>query len=421
MQPLKITLYGNYYDCQIYRGRLYLWTFDGDLCVYDWNRLVDSFIVDGVDALPLRYGFQDGRYLYRQSIQQIFEDIEFKELLSKKYIKASKIKHIVSENDVAYCLIGKQDSPSGRLPLDTEIYNSNLYYSNDEGFYRTTAHRPIYAKYMVSTKPIKVWDGKALSIVANDYPQMALSAGSDGLLEYSLSNSVKSLSLKIVEPNLYKVSDKFSLYSNYIYESIFSSSRQGGSYISQFKFEKYKDKYFGKEKSYRNYDREIEEREFDGYEESKDGTICWGVQDKIYMATSQKVKVMKYNKWNAEGGDRMHTIETKNNKHDSMIIKGGAAIFGNIIEYEDGLLVMRSDGKKTWIPGEITRWRVYPRSLNYLNHLHVILDDRIEFYSFNHDYFIDQSQKVMGTEYIEPRPRGSNVVQDIGYFDLMPY
>jgi hypothetical protein len=257
--------------------------------------------------------------------------------------------------------------------------------------------------------------------VANDYPQMALSAGSDGLLEYSLSNSVKSLSLKTVEHNLYKVSDKFSLYSNYIYESIFSSSRQGGSYISLFKFERHKDEYYGKERLYRNYDREMEEREFDGCEKLDDGALCWGIQDKIYIASSKRVKVLKYNKWNVDGNVRMHTIDTKNNKHESMMVKGGAAIFGNIIEYEDGLLVMRSDGKNTWIPGEITRWRVYPRSLNYLNHLHVILEDRIEFYSFNHDYFIDQSQKVMGTEYSEPRPRRSDVVQDTGYYDLMPF
>lgn len=418
---MKITLYGNYYDCQIYRGRLYLWTFDGALCVYDWNRLVDSFMVDGVDALPFRYGFQDGRYLYRHSVRQIFEDDEFKDLLSKKYIKASKTNNVASESDVACCLIGKQDSPSGHLPIDTEIYNSNLYYSTEEGFYRTTAHRPINAKYMVSTKPIKVWDGKAISIVANDYPQMALSAGSDGLLEYSLSNSVKSMSLKTVEPNLYRVSDKFSLYSNYIYESIFSSSRHGGSYISLFKFEKYKDEYYGNERSYRNYDREMDEQEFDGNEVSNDGTLCWGIQDKIYIATSQKVKVLKYNKWNASGNVGMHTIETRCNKHDSIIVKGGAAIFGNIIEYADGLLVMRSDGKKTWIPGEITRWRVYPRSLNYLNHLHVILDDRIEFYSFNHDYFVDQSQKIMGTEYIEPRPRKSDSGQNDYYADFLPY
>lgn len=31
MQPIKITLAGDYFDCQIYRGRLYLRTFNGAL------------------------------------------------------------------------------------------------------------------------------------------------------------------------------------------------------------------------------------------------------------------------------------------------------------------------------------------------------------------------------------------------------
>ena len=44
MQPLKISILGDYFDCQIYRGRLYLWTFDGDLKVYDSNSLVKSLI-----------------------------------------------------------------------------------------------------------------------------------------------------------------------------------------------------------------------------------------------------------------------------------------------------------------------------------------------------------------------------------------
>lgn len=421
MQPLKITLYGNYYDCQIYRGRLYLWTFDGDLCIYDWNQLVDTIIKEGCDPLPMRYGFQDGRYLYRPSIQQIFEDAEFKALLAQKYMKASKENYVASEPDVACCLIGKQDTLSGHLPIETEIYNSNLYYSTDEGFYRTTAHKPLSSKYKVSTKPIKIWDGKIVSMVANDYPQMALSAGSDGLFEYSLSNAVLELSLKKVEPRLYKVSDKFSLYSNYIHESIFSSAKPGGAYISLFKFEKYKSEYYEREKLFRNYDREMGEKELDGYEESNKETLCWGVQDKIYIATPQKVKVIKYGRWSEETSDRMQLIDTKSNKHSALMIKGGAAIFGSIIEYEDGLLVMRSDGKKTWIPGEVTRWRVYPRSLNYLNHLHVILEDRIEFYSFNHDYFVDQSHKVMGSEYLEPSPRKTNNVLDVGYYDYLPF
>ncbi|HRX96433.1 MAG TPA: hypothetical protein P5514_05765, partial [Bacteroidales bacterium] len=73
--------------------------------------------------------------------------------------------------------------------------------------------------------------------------------------------------------------------------------------------------------------------------------------------------------------------------------------FGNIIECENALVIAQSDGNTFTIPGPITRWRVYPRSLNYENHLHVILDDRIEIYSFHHDYFLSQTDKSIGIQF----------------------
>lgn len=70
------------------------------------------------------------------------------------------------------------------------------------------------------------------------------------------------------------------------------------------------------------------------------------------------------------------------------IISGSAAYFGNIVEFYDGLWVIRSDGEITKVNKPVTRWRIFPRSINYENQLHVILDDRLDIYSFNHDYFI---------------------------------
>jgi hypothetical protein len=48
------------------------------------------------------------------------------------------------------------------------------------------------------------------------------------------------------------------------------------------------------------------------------------------------------------------------------------------------------------IPGEPVNWRVFPRSKHYANHLHVVYDDRLEVWSFNHDYFLDQKKKRLG-------------------------
>ena len=52
--------------------------------------------------------------------------------------------------------------------------------------------------------------------------------------------------------------------------------------------------------------------------------------------------------------------------------------------------------------------------MNYENHLHVILDDRIEIYSFNHDYFLNQEDKEIGIEFKAQKHSRS---QRKSYFD----
>jgi hypothetical protein len=52
--------------------------------------------------------------------------------------------------------------------------------------------------------------------------------------------------------------------------------------------------------------------------------------------------------------------------------------------------------------------------MNYENHLHVILDDRIEIYSFNHDYFLDQEEKNIGIQFTSEKHKRT---RRTSYFD----
>lgn len=397
MQPLKITLLGDYYDCQLYRGRLYLWTFDGDLRIYDWDRLVDMVVDRDGDWLTFLYGYKDGRYMYSHKTKQLFEDEEFKKIVLRRYISSQKRKHVLSEKDVEACMIGQQSLPSSALPIDTEIYNSVLYYSTEKGMFSVTAHRAMSEKYKVSTKSQKIWDARVLSITANDYPQMAISAGNDGLYELRPGTQNYASSLLEIEPRLYKVSEKYSLFSNYIYESIFSSSPSGNSYISMFKLGRNNVSYL------RMYEKEINEDIFSSDSIRGAEVLSWGIRDKIYQATGDKLRILKFNKWSEYShDDRMNDLGLLDLGSPSRLIKGGAASFGNIMEFDDRLLVIMSDNKRFIIPKEVTRWRIYPRSINYLNQLHVILEDRVEFYSFNHDSYVNQASKLNGIEYYVP-------------------
>ena len=80
------------------------------------------------------------------------------------------------------------------------------------------------------------------------------------------------------------------------------------------------------------------------------------------------------------------------------MVSARAAHFGSVIEHDDGLFIVPSAGEPFFMKGEPTNWRVFPRSHDYRNHLHVIYEDRVEIVVFTHDYFINQQTKLAGIE-----------------------
>jgi hypothetical protein len=416
MQPVKITIKGDYYDCQIYRGRLYLWTFEGDLKVYNWNDIVQSFIKKDTDKIAMTFCFLDGNYLYKSSLIEIFKDIDFKKLLLNKFTQIEKPTFQLTEKQLEKFLFGQQETPTGILPTDTEIYSNKLYFIHEQGLFSGSAHRSKSDKFPVSSRPSKLWDCNLLSIKANKYPQLALSGGNEGLFELNMATSLPSNLERVEQRNpIFKISKNHSSFSNYSYLNIYNTSLIENSFLAMFKWNITKDKN-QRDKPLRDYDTSINDQQIFNIK-NKGHFISWGIEDKLYKATEGGFEIIKYNNYaNKEKGEetftRLKTVDLHAWK--GKVINGGTAYFGNIVECENALVVIQSDGQYLTIPGPITRWRVYPRSMNYENHLHVILDDRIEIYSFNHDYFLSQKDKEIGIQFTAEKhsrtPRAS-------YFD----
>lgn len=410
MQPVIIKISGNYFDCQIYSGRLYLWTFDGDLKIIDWNRLINSLIKNERDKIVMNFCFLDGNYLYKSSLIELFKDKDFKSLLIKKFKIVEKKEFLISENMLDKFLLGLQGVPSNILPTDTEIYSNKLYYINENGLYSTSANRNKNEKYLVSSRPQKLWDCNLLSIKANKYPQLALSAGSEGLFEFNISNSQPD-NLKTVEKNIYNISQNHSSYSNYSYLNIFNTSLNEKSSLAMFKWDaKNKnessemDFFYSTKKLNRNFDKILSVEKIFNEDISKN-SISWGIDDKIHLLTNSQFEIMKCNYFaNVEIGEKIfNKIYSKELDIEGDLVNAGTCFFGNIIETTEGITLLLSNEEKYKIDGEVTRWRIYPRSKNYENHLHVILNDSINIYSFNQDYFLNQNSKVFGIEFKEPK------------------
>ena len=403
MQPVKITIEGDYYDCQIYRGRLYLWTFDGALKVYKWNDLVQSFVKKETDKIAMTFCFLDGNYLYKSSLIELFKDLDFKKLLLRKFKSIERNNYTITQKQLEKFLFGEQETPTGILPTDTEIYSNRLYFINDSGLFSGTAHRDKSDKYPVSSRPTKLWDCNLLSIKANKYPQLALSGGDEGLFELNLAKSLPSNLKRVEDKNpIFQVSKAHSSFSNYSFLNIYNTSLVDDSFLATFKWNIQKDKN-DKDIYLRDFDVEIEDNTlFNDNKIDSPFSISWGIEDKIYRAINGGFEVVKYNNYaNIEKGEerftKLKTLDLQAWKGE--VINGGTTYFGNIVECENALIIIQSNEKVLTIPGPITRWRVYPRSMNYENHLHVILDDRIEIHSFNHDYFLNQNDKEIGIQF----------------------
>ncbi|MDJ1503406.1 hypothetical protein [Xanthocytophaga agilis] len=425
MQPIKIIIRGNYFDCQIYRGRLYLWTFNGDLKVYDWEQLIYSFIEKGIDSTILKYGFLFGSRLYHSLVRDLLKDQDLTTVLYNKFNNVVGLLLELSEDEIEAFLIGEQDVPNKTLPSDTEIYNNKLYYITQKGFFANEVHNS-KTKNPVSTKQNKLWDASLFSIRANKYPQIALSGGSEGLFEYNMLNGALPAyeSKKIEKIPIFQVSKNHSSFANYSYLSIYNTSLVESSYMSTFGWVNLQNKEGdiiqderGKPIYKREFIQNISELEIfnsKGRDFNKK-YISWGIGDKIYKATEDGFKVVKFNNYaNIEKGESefktLKSVKLAPWKGD--VVYGGTTYFGNIIECENALVVIQSDNESFTIPNEITRWRTYPRSINYGNHLHVILDDRLEIYSFNHDYFVSQNTKNIGIEFEPKDSQIENITTD---------
>ena len=94
MQPIELKIQGNFYDSQIYRGKLYLWHFDGRLSVYDWNQLIYNIDVPDYVAFVKELCLLDGSYLYKTYL--------YDRLLNDKEIKNKGDIYICHNKNCAY-------------------------------------------------------------------------------------------------------------------------------------------------------------------------------------------------------------------------------------------------------------------------------------------------------------------------------
>lgn len=381
MQPVKITISGRYWDSYLYSGSLFLVQRDGGLTVVNWDSFIDSIPIDDDLAMPLECAFKRSDYLYNSEVNKILIDREIKEVVVDKFERLS-LKGFYFER--LNSVVGTRDNPFSHPNSDLTIYKNKMYVSSQSGLYSARFDKKL--RYRYSRNVEKLWDCPTLAISAL-YSTLAISTGDEGLFEIPLYDHFA------VQDTIRPTLSRNSISCNWNYWSIYSSSHLcGGSLISYCK-NPVEENSFGY--ASREFDKIINERELfneDGY--------SWGLRDKICLAKNGEVHIIKYSPSNTDPDEILQDLGVvRLEEWKGKVIDGGISLYGVIIECENAIVVVPTNGSPFTISGEAIRWRTFPRSKHYENQLHVIFDDRLEIYSFNHDYFVDQDQKRLGIRY----------------------
>ena len=396
MSPLKLTIPGHYWDTQIYRGRLYLFDIEGRILTLDWDRLIEALPVDNTLKLALVCAYKRSDYLYRVAATGIFHDEGFKTIMNSRFATLAETPLVLEKEQLREVSLGQQENLFPFPHADSTVYYQRLYISSQSGVFSANCNGQ--TKYPVSTRVEKLWDGPVLALGAS-YRSLALAAGEEGLWEYNLGSHFTELSEFASERNLRSLAGQHCSECQWAFHSVYGSSSTGPGVLAAYhrtRRESDEEYYTPRRKSYRReFDRLIPEKEiFSDFEEPV-GVYSWAAQDKICQAANGSIRVAKYQPWDQEAPiKRLGSLSLE--RHGEAIVSAKVALFGTVVELDSSLIVISSNGEILSIVGEPVSWRVFPRSRHYENHLHIIYDDRLEVLSFNHDYLLDQRQKISG-------------------------
>lgn len=414
MHALKVIVPGEFYDSQIYNGRLYLWEIDGSLITIDWDKLVGKINVSEELEIALKFALQHNDALYRNPL---LRDIEVRDLMQLKFKKLSELVIEVNRRDLLSCRINQRNSPFPFPHADSAVHYDMMYVGSQDGVSASECiKRNQWDGHIESAE--KILDLPVLSI-ATSHLTLAIAAGNEGLFDYSLTQNPTK---KYSEPR--KLSGSHCNLTRWLYPSIFGSSYFNDGYFADFETKKNAtkenvalkassiDEHGKRQKRPSQHERilqglvssdEIFKQSSvkpDGMTSTETETrFTWGVQDKLCSITKNSVKLAQYK-------PKSRAKYTKNKFKDlgsveiegltSEVISADSSLFGIVLEQEDGLLIVTSLLESHFLQGEPVNWRVFPKATNYSNHLHVIYDDALHIYAFSHDYFVDQFTKKLG-------------------------
>lgn len=386
MQAVELRLPGKYWDTFLYDGHLILFTREGEIHTYDWDRLVASFQVD-VSARPLfRQFLTRGRAWYAPELRQLLNSPDLKRSIEAQVHVLSADWYQATATYLASARVARAESPA--FPhTDVEAFYNTLFLSSSLGVHAVPLARGLHGGFDLRT------DVPSLRLSAG-YGSLAIAAGSEGVFEQQLVRARDWVWDETSEP--LQLSDGLCVScSRAGVDVIATAGADAGGYVAAF--------------SSPSRGGEDEPRELLGVVPAgelfgaTDG-LLFGSADLLVMASQSEVLIDHWNPYRrrADFGidlDRSLLGQTAMPRPRGArpAIDAAATVFGLVLEADGALQVLGVDGGTISLR-EPVAWRCFPRSQRYLNHLHVVYSDHVRIYAFVDDYFVPAAVRGPATK-----------------------
>lgn len=391
LAPLRLVIQGEFWDSQVYAGKLFLFGLMGHLVTIDWTRAVSELrLPAGLRALADAALLANDR-LYQLVSQQSHDHPKSLGVMLDKFRALAKALQGV---EAAHEVNGRRSDNLLPFPHnDSEIHYHRLYVGSSAGLF---SHGTEFGTRR-SRDVVRYTDVPALDIAAG-FSTMAQAAGSDGLFDIRIRDDV-SRREKHLETRL---SADACDSCEWAFGSVLATGYGNNVYLASFEGGRPSKEPRPRAQGAHARERVIGVNEFFETPTPTGQSCTWGARDKIYRYNDGRIEVIRYTPTTTRVREpmfqRVGALELPQLLSIPPVVSARTAPFGSVIEHDEGLLIVPTIGHPFAIAGEPVSWRVFPRSRAYMNHLHVIYDDHIEIIVFTHDYFADQRTKLSGTE-----------------------
>lgn len=270
---------------------------------------------------------------------------------------------------------------------DFDIHQNRLFYCNSDGVFKLNLSEfdRELNKYAVN----KIWDAHVQCIRIGEKGRVAMSASQDGLFEFDTDEMIGAIDIeREVDRNIHQITPKHSLSCRWSYGNIWNTSATGDNslfeYLSiqessekphiQFKGEHTEAEIFDNkealvflaEKTKNIYRFKTGQLSKVKYRQSKKKDIQFDSETLVYSMDQFEDPIIKFS---------CVAVPADKEKINIYIFETSTRIFA--VRENRGVIYSSDQGEI------IVGWRVFQRSKNYLNQLHIIFEDRMEIITFN--------------------------------------